>query len=79
MNNVFCEYFNNSMVCYINDIVIFSKNTEDHDPYVCFVLEKLWEVGFYTELEKCQFHQSEVEFLGYVICSDGIHMDPCKV
>jgi hypothetical protein len=67
------------MAYYIDDIVIFSKNMEDHNHYVCLVLEKLWEVGFYAKLEKCEFHQFEVEFLGYIIFKDGIRMDPCKV
>jgi len=40
---------------------------------------KFQEVGLYTKLKKCGFHQFEVEFLGYVISRDGIHMDPHKV
>jgi len=78
MNNVFHEYLDDFMVCYIDDILIFSKNMENDERHVHLVLEKLWEVGFYAKLEKCEFHQSEVEFLGYVIFEDGIHMDPCK-
>jgi hypothetical protein len=42
------------------------------------VLEKLREVRLFVKLEKCEFHQSEVEFLGYVIFGDGIFMDPHK-
>ncbi len=82
MNNVFHEYLDDFMVCYINDIFIFSKNMEDHEHHVrhaCLVLEKLWEVELYAKLEKCEFHQFKVEFLGYVIFGDGIRMDPCKV
>jgi hypothetical protein len=78
MNNVFHEYLDDFMVCYIDDILIFSKNMENDERHVHLVLEKLWEVGFYAKLEKCELHQSEVEFLGYVIFEDGIHMDPCK-
>ncbi len=79
MNDVFHEYLDDFMVCYINKIIISSKNMEDHECHVCLVLEKLWEVGFYAKLEKCEFHQFEVEFLGYVISRDHICMDPCKV
>jgi hypothetical protein len=67
------------VVYYINVILIFSKNMEDHERHVCLVLEKLREVGLYTKLEKFEFHQFEVEFLGYVISKNGICMDPCKV
>jgi hypothetical protein len=52
---------------------------EDHEHHVHIILEKLRKVGFYTKLKKCEFHQFEVEFLGYVIFGDGIRMDPCKV
>jgi hypothetical protein len=79
MNDVFREYLDDFMVYYIDNIFIFSKNMEDHECHVHMVLEKLWEVRFYTKLKKCEFHQSEVEFLGYIISRDGIHMDPRKV
>jgi len=61
------------VVCYIDDIFIFSKNMEDHEHHVCLVLEKLWEFGLYVKLEKCEFHQFEVELLGYVIYGDDIY------
>jgi hypothetical protein len=63
------------MVYYIGEIFIFLKNMEDHDCHVHFVLEKFREVGLYVKLEKCESHQSKMEFLGYVIFGDGIHMD----
>jgi hypothetical protein len=56
MNNVFSEYLDDFMVCYINDIFIFSKNMKDHWHHVHLVLEKLWDVGLYTKLEECEFH-----------------------
>jgi len=65
MNNIFHEYLDDFMVCNIDDIFIFSKNMEDHECHVCLVLEKFWEVGFYAKLEKCEFHQPEMEFLSY--------------
>ncbi len=67
------------MVCYIDDILIFSKNMEDHECHVCVVLEKFWEVGFCAKLEKFEFHQFEMEFLDCVIFRNGISMDLCKV
>jgi hypothetical protein len=67
MKDVFHEYLDDFMVCHIDDILIFSKNMEDHECHIHLVLEKFAEVGFYTKLEKCEFHQFEVELLGYVI------------
>jgi len=51
----------------------------DHECHVHIVLEIFWEVGLYAKLEKCGFHQFEVEFLGYIISTNGIDMDLCKV
>ncbi len=79
MNDIFHEYLDDFVVHYINDILIFLKNMANHEHHVCLVLEKLREVGFYAKLEKCGFHQLEVEFLVYIIFRDGICMDPCKV
>jgi hypothetical protein len=67
------------MFSYIDDNLIFSKNMEDHECHVCLVLEKLWEVRLYTKFEKCEFHQSKVEFLGYIISRDGIRINPHNV
>jgi hypothetical protein len=79
MNDVFCEYLDDSMVCYIDDIFIFLKNMEDHECHVHLVLEKFREVGLYAKLKKREFHQSEVEFLSYIISRDGIHMNLRKI
>jgi hypothetical protein len=79
MNEVFCEYLNDFMVCYIDDILIFSKNMEDYKHHVRIILEKLHEVELYAKLKKCDFHQFEVKFLCYVIFGNGIHMDLHKV
>jgi hypothetical protein len=67
------------MVFYINVILIFSKNMEDHEHHVCLVLENLLKVGLYAKLEKCEFHQFEVQFLGYDIFGNDTHMDLHKV
>jgi hypothetical protein len=59
-NDVFHEYFDDFVVSYINDILIFSKNMEDNEDHVHLVLENLLKVGLYVKFEKCKFHQSEV-------------------
>jgi hypothetical protein len=57
----------------------FSKNLEEHEWHVRLVLDKLREVGLYAKLEKCEFHQTKVEFLSCINLKDGVHMDSCKV
>jgi hypothetical protein len=56
INDVFHEHLDDFMVCYIDDILIFSKNMEDHECPACPILEKLQKVEFYAKLKKCEFH-----------------------
>jgi hypothetical protein len=79
MNDVFREYWDDFVVCYINDIIVFSKNMPNHEHHVCLVLEKFQEVEIYAKLQKCEFYQSKVKILDYIISKGDIFMDPCKV
>ncbi len=76
MNDAFREYLDDFVVCYIDEILIFSKSMANHEHHVHLVLEKLQEVELYAKLEKCEFYQSKV---GYIIFGNGICMDPHKV
>jgi hypothetical protein len=76
MNDVFREFLDHFVVYYLDDILVFSKNEKKHINHVRLVLEKLCTVGLYAKLEKCVFHQPQVEFLGYIISGEGLSMDP---
>ncbi|KAL0173914.1 hypothetical protein M9458_029882, partial [Cirrhinus mrigala] len=76
MNEVFREFLHRFVVVYIDDILIYSRNLADHRQHV---LQKLCEHRLYLKLEKCEFHQSSVQFLGYVICAEGIQMYQGKI
>ena len=67
MNNAFQEFLDQFLIIYIDDILIFSKNEKEHKEHVCLVLQKLCEMKLYATLEKCMFHQLQVEFLWYII------------
>jgi hypothetical protein len=56
------EYLDKFMVVFIDDILIFSKNEEDHDEHLCVVLQKLRENQLYAKLSKCEFWLKEVHF-----------------
>jgi hypothetical protein len=79
MNDIFQEFVDNFMVCYLDDILIFSKNEKDHEKHVQMVLQKLCKAGLYAKLEKYVFHQSHVEFLGNIISEEGFSIDPKKI
>jgi hypothetical protein len=67
MNDIFQEFLDDFVVCYLDDILLFSRNEKDHEKHVRMVLQKLRDVELYAKLEKCVFHQPQVEFLGYII------------
>jgi hypothetical protein len=79
MNKVFMEYLDKFVVVFINDIMIFSKNEEEHDKHLRLVLQKLRENQLYAKLNKCKFWLEEVSFLCHIISEGGIFIDPSKV
>jgi hypothetical protein len=66
-------------VVYLDDILVYSETLEDHRRHVRKVFERLWRFSLYVNLKKCLFFQTEVEFLGFILGKEGIHMDPKRV
>jgi hypothetical protein len=79
MNKVFMEYLDKFVVVFIDNILMFSKNKEEHDKHLRMVLQKLRENQLYAKLNKCEFWLKEVSFLGHIISEGGISIDPSKV
>jgi hypothetical protein len=79
MNKVFMEYLDKFVVVFIDDILIFSKNEEEHAEHLRLVLQKLREHKLYAKRSKCEFWLKEVSFLGHVVSNGGIAVDPSKV
>jgi hypothetical protein len=79
MNKVFMEYLDKFVVVFIDDIPIFSKTEEEHEKHLRMVLEKLRSNQLYAKFSKCEFWLTEVAFLGHVISTGGISVDPSKV
>ena len=66
-------------VVYLDDILIYSENLEDHRRHVREVFERLRRFGLYANLKKCSFFQTEVEFLGFIVGRQGTRIDPKRV
>jgi hypothetical protein len=78
MNKVFMEYLDKFVVVFIDDILVFSRNEEEHEEHMRLVLQKLWEHQLYAKCSKCDFWLKEVSFLGHIITEGGIAVDPSK-
>ena len=72
MNSIFMEYLDKFVVVYLDDILIYSKNEEEHAEHLRLVLKKLREHRLYAKFSKCEFWLSEVTYLGHVISGKGI-------
>ncbi len=79
MNEVFREFLHQFVIVYIDDILIYSQNLAEHRHHVTQVLQRLRVQHLYLKMERCEFHRSTVQFLGYNISPDGIQMDQGKV
>jgi transposase InsO family protein len=79
INDTLREYLDIFCTAYLDDILIYSRTRSEHMEHVRLVLEKLREAKLYAKLEKCEFLQSEVKFLGIIVGDDGIRMDPEKI
>ena len=64
---------------FIDDILVYSKDREDHDTDLWVVLETLRNEQLYAKLSKCEFWLREVSFLGHIISEEGIRVDPKKI
>ena len=79
MNLVFMPDLDKFVVVFIDDILIYSKNAEDHVEHLRVVLLRLREDKLYAKFSKCEFWLRKVPFLGHVLSKDGISVDPSKV
>ncbi len=79
MNTIFRPNLNQFVVVVINDILIYSRNAEEHDRHLRIVLQTLREKQLYAKLSKCEFWLNEISFLGHVMSAEGIKVDSSKV
>jgi hypothetical protein len=79
INNILAPYLDHFCTTYLDDTLIYSDNFEEHQQHVHLVLDAFAKVGLYLKPEKCEFHQQEVKYLGLIISTEGIKMDPQKM
>jgi hypothetical protein len=67
MNDIFCEWLDDFVLIYIDDILVYSNSMEEHAEHLQKVFQRLRDNKLYAKFEKCEFKVMEVDFLGHRI------------
>ena len=76
MNRVFKPYLDTFVIIFIDDILVYSRSEEEHAEHLRIVLQTLRNKKLYAKFSKCEFWLEEVVFLGHVISTEGVYVDP---
>ncbi|GJS36123.1 putative nucleotidyltransferase, ribonuclease H [Tanacetum coccineum] len=79
MNRVCKPYLDKFVIVFIDDILIYSRDKEEHANHLRIILELLRKEKLYAKFSKCDFWIHIVQFLGHLIDSQGLHVDPAKI
>ena len=75
MNKTLDSLLDYICVVYLDNILIYSKNPEEYTEYVRQVLERLQAYSLYAKLSKCYFDTTEVDFLRYIVSTNGVSIE----
>jgi hypothetical protein len=78
INDVLFDYLDDFCTAYLDDILIYSENEEEHELHVKKVLQRLCEAGLQVDIAKSEFGVTKTKYLGFIISTDGIEVDPDK-
>jgi len=81
MNRIFGErgYLRKFVLVYLDDILVYSKTAEEHAQHLRLVFQALREEELFAKPSKCYFNKSELKYLGHIVGSGGIKVDPAKI
>nr|XP_027067680.1 uncharacterized protein LOC113693323 [Coffea arabica] len=79
MNSVFEPYLRHFVLVFFDDILVYSSDLDSYLNHLQIVLDTLRKHSLFAKLSKCTLGQSQVEYLGHIICGEGVMADPAKI
>ena len=72
------DYLDNFVTAFVDNLIIYSKNKTEHEQHVKMVLEWLRTAGLQVSIKKCEFHITQTKYLGFILTTEGIEVNPKK-
>ena len=72
------DYLDNFITAFVDNLIIYSKNETEHEQHVKMVLEQLCTAGLQASIKKCEFHITQTKYLGFILTTEGIEVNPKK-
>ena len=79
INSILLDYLDNFCTIYLDDILIYFDNEAEYELYVIIVLQRLRDAGLQVDIKKTEFHVTRTKYLGFIVSTDGIEVDPEKI
>jgi len=79
INDALCPFLDRFCTAYLHDILIYSEKEEQHIKHVKQILKALTKARLQVKPQKCEFHTNNVEYLCFIITTEGLRMDPAKI
>jgi len=73
------EHLDEFIMVYLDDIIVYLDSEEEHEKYVKWVLQRLYDEEILIAIEKCEFYTTKIDFIGFIIKLGHISMDPKKI
>ena len=78
INRTLQRFIDRCCIVYLDYVLTYSDNLEQHKKDVRNVINSIYQSGMSLKPSKCEFHQTEMEYLGFIVCQQGIRLDPVK-
>ena len=79
MSSVFSKYLDKFFLVFLDDILVYSKNEEEHEDHLRLTLQVLREHQLYAKLSNCDFYRDRIQYVGHIISEEGISVDLEKI